>query len=62
MTRPDLSYVFHYLSKSMAKPTKTDMGITVRTMRYLEITAEYGIHVPSLKEGDALVALSDASW
>jgi len=46
----------------MAKPTKTDMGITVRTMRYLEITAEYGIHVPSLKEGDALVALSDASW
>jgi len=61
VTRPDLSYCAHYLSRGMRAPTLEVMELANRAMQYVCNTNEYGTFLPKPQEGDVLCGFVVAS-
>jgi hypothetical protein len=63
MTRPDISYAAHRLSRHLAKPTKDHIQAATRVIRYLAKTTDIGIHYgPHETHNGTLRGYSDSSW
>ncbi|GJT86254.1 ribonuclease H-like domain-containing protein [Tanacetum coccineum] len=60
-TRPDISYVVHFLSQFMHSPLKSHLKTSFKILRYLKGYPGLGIHI--IKDsGMSLYAYSDADW
>nr|GEV11311.1 ribonuclease H-like domain-containing protein [Tanacetum cinerariifolium] len=57
-TRPDISYVVHYLSQCMHSPLKYHLNIAFKILRYLKSCPSSGIHI--VKNSDILTKGLDA--
>ncbi|GKC74741.1 putative reverse transcriptase domain-containing protein [Tanacetum coccineum] len=60
-TRPDVSYVVHYLSQFMHSPLKSHIKIAIKILRYLKSCPGLGIHIVK-NSGMSLKAFSYADW
>lgn len=63
MTRPDIAYAVHYLSRFIKQPTNDHLLAAKRVIRYLAGTMSLGVaYGPKGLENGELVGYSDASW
>ncbi|GIL78814.1 hypothetical protein Vretifemale_8246 [Volvox reticuliferus] len=60
-TRPDLAYALSVLSRCMAKPTKSAMGMAKGVLRYLAGTKKIGLRFQKMPE-EHMDGFSDSDW
>nr|GEY46798.1 ribonuclease H-like domain-containing protein [Tanacetum cinerariifolium] len=62
LTRPDISYVVHYLSQYMHAPLLSYLKLAFRVLRYLKLSPGKGIGIFKGKSPLVLSVWSDADW
>ncbi|GJS70170.1 ribonuclease H-like domain-containing protein [Tanacetum coccineum] len=60
-TRPDISYVVHYLSQFMHKPLESHLKISLKVLRYLKGSPGKGVHIVKCPKV-SLETYVDADW
>ena len=61
ITRPDLSFEVNRVCQYLHAPTDVHWSAVKRILRYVRLTASYGLHLRSSSSG-VLSAFSDADW
>nr|GEV73110.1 ribonuclease H-like domain-containing protein [Tanacetum cinerariifolium] len=62
MTRPDISYVVHFLSQKMHAPLQSYFYVGLRVLKYLKLATESGIGFSKSSNGFKVIAFSDFDW
>ena len=61
-TRPDLCFIFTYLSQYMSKPTSVHMTMAKHVLRYLKGTSDYKLVFRKSSVDMSLTGFCDADW
>lgn len=61
VTRPDISYAVHFVSRFMSTPCSSHYAAVLRILRYLKGTIYHGLHYSSNSSLE-LRACSDSDW
>ncbi|CAH9086618.1 unnamed protein product [Cuscuta epithymum] len=62
MTRPDITYVVHLVSKFMHAPPTTHILAVKRIFRYLQGTTDFSLLLQPSSAAPTILAYSDADW
>ncbi|GJR87317.1 ribonuclease H-like domain-containing protein [Tanacetum coccineum] len=62
LTRPDISYVFHYLSQHMHSPFKSHFDTTLRLLKYLKLAPGNSIEFSKNQSGFSVTVFFDSDW
>jgi hypothetical protein len=59
-TRPNLAFAVGYVSRFMQRPTTEHQHAVKRILRYVEGTADYGLHYPRCPGAEHFIRYSDS--